>query len=161
MFDDGGGQGDRDALVHDPEQASASKTRSVLPAISTAWGRRSIDLLTGRPPFGDTALAVVVVRRVAAGDFPRPRQVQPQTHRALEAICLKAMALRPEDRYPTARAWPTTSAAGSPTSRSRPGPNPGPTGPVAGWDGIEWRRPRPPGRSSWRSSSGSPSSSRR
>ena len=38
------------------------------------------------------------------GDFPPPRQVRREVPRALEAICLKAMAPRPEDRYASARA---------------------------------------------------------
>ena len=37
---------------------------------------------------------------------------------ALEAICLKAMAHRPEDRYPRRGPWPTTSNTGWPTNRS-------------------------------------------
>jgi tetratricopeptide (TPR) repeat protein len=34
--------------------------------------------------------------------FPAPREVKPSVPQALEAICLKAMANRPEDRYATA-----------------------------------------------------------
>jgi tRNA A-37 threonylcarbamoyl transferase component Bud32/tetratricopeptide (TPR) repeat protein len=44
------------------------------------------------------------VRDVIRGVFPRPRQVCPEVPRALEAICLKAMARRPEDRYASAEA---------------------------------------------------------
>src|SRR5262245_64442164 len=40
---------------------------------------------------------------VKNGVFPPPRQVSRQVPAALEAIGLKAMALRPEDRYATAR----------------------------------------------------------
>jgi serine/threonine protein kinase len=59
-------------------------------------------LLTGRPPFaGD---AVEVIPRVQRGGFPRPRTLDPSLDRALEAVCLKAMALRPEDRYGSCRA---------------------------------------------------------
>jgi serine/threonine-protein kinase len=60
-------------------------------------------LLTGRPPFegGD---AVALLQRVERGAFARPRQVDPAIDRALEAIVLKAMAARPEDRYGSARA---------------------------------------------------------
>jgi tetratricopeptide (TPR) repeat protein/serine/threonine protein kinase len=54
-------------------------------------------LLTGQPPFqGDP---VAVLKRVQVGDLPPPRRVQPGVAPALEAICLKAMALRPADRY--------------------------------------------------------------
>jgi tetratricopeptide (TPR) repeat protein len=44
-----------------------------------------------------------VLQKVRQGDFPRPREVKPAVPAALEAVCLKAMALRPEDRYPTPR----------------------------------------------------------
>ena len=46
-------------------------------------------LLTGQPPRSPWLL---------------PRQVKPEVPRALEAICLKAMQRRPEDRYATASA---------------------------------------------------------
>ena len=36
------------------------------------------------------------------GEFPPPRRIDPSLDRALEAICVKAMALRPEDRYANA-----------------------------------------------------------
>ena len=41
--------------------------------------------------------------QVRRGDFPPPRQVEPQVPRALEAVALKAMALHPQDRYDSAR----------------------------------------------------------
>src|SRR5205085_6474810 len=36
-------------------------------------------------------------------DFPPPRQVNPRVPATLEAVCLQAMALQPEDRYATPR----------------------------------------------------------
>src|SRR5262249_36522060 len=48
-----------------------------------------------------------VLQRVARGDFPPPRQVRRDVPRALEAICSKAMATRPEDRYESVRALAT------------------------------------------------------
>ena len=51
------------------------------------------------------------------GEFPPPRQLDPSIDRALEAVCLKAMALQPEDRYASAGRWPRTSSGGWPTSR--------------------------------------------
>ena len=44
-----------------------------------------------------------MLRAVQAGEFPPPRQLDPAIDRALEAICLKAMATRPDDRYASAR----------------------------------------------------------
>ena len=39
----------------------------------------------------------------AAGKHASPRQVRRDVPRALEAVCLKAMAFQPEGRYATAR----------------------------------------------------------
>jgi serine/threonine-protein kinase len=59
-------------------------------------------LLTGRPPFeGEVA---DVIRAAQQGGFRPPRQLDPTIDAALEAVCLKAMALRPEDRYGSCRA---------------------------------------------------------
>jgi Flp pilus assembly protein TadD len=55
-------------------------------------------LLTGRIPFVEKDL-LEVYRKVEHGHFLRPRAVCPRLDRALEAVCLKAMALRPADRY--------------------------------------------------------------
>jgi WD40 repeat protein len=61
-------------------------------------------ILAGRAPFEEEP-AAVIFSRLQRGDFPRPSAFAPfRIPRALEAICLKAMALRPEDRYPSARA---------------------------------------------------------
>src|SRR5262249_40019088 len=58
-------------------------------------------LLAGRPPFeadvGD------VLRKVQAGNIPPPRTLDPSIDRALEAVCLRAMAPKPERRYASAR----------------------------------------------------------
>jgi hypothetical protein len=40
---------------------------------------------------------------VRLGEFPAPRKIHPSLDRALEAVCLKAMALKPEDRYASPR----------------------------------------------------------
>jgi eukaryotic-like serine/threonine-protein kinase len=59
-------------------------------------------LLTGRPPFtGDHR---EVLRAVQRGDVRPPRAIDPSIDPALEAVCLKAMAFRPDDRYGAARA---------------------------------------------------------
>jgi WD40 repeat protein/tRNA A-37 threonylcarbamoyl transferase component Bud32 len=60
-------------------------------------------LLTGSPPI-DEGNVGEALRRVRRGEFPPPRAVRPGVPRGLEAICRKAMALRPEDRYGSARA---------------------------------------------------------
>lgn len=56
------------------------------------------ECLTGRRPFEGRTLAEVV-ERVRSGAARRPRDVQPEVPSALEAICLRAMACDPGDRY--------------------------------------------------------------
>jgi serine/threonine-protein kinase len=58
-------------------------------------------LLTGRPAFEGRRLHQLK-QDVIDGRFPRPRRVKQDVAPALEAICLKAMALHPKDRYATA-----------------------------------------------------------
>ncbi len=60
-------------------------------------------LLTGKPPFEGDDVGEIL-RAVQNGKFSRPCQLDPAVDRALEAVCLKAMAARPADRYPTPRA---------------------------------------------------------
>ena len=60
-------------------------------------------LLTGQPPFEGTTSATCSAG-VQRGEFPPPRQLDPSIDPALEAVCLKAMANEPEDRYATPRA---------------------------------------------------------
>jgi serine/threonine-protein kinase len=60
-------------------------------------------VLTGCAPF-DGIDAAEVLPKVQRGEFTRPRAVDASIPRPLEAICLKAMALKPADRYATPRA---------------------------------------------------------
>ena len=60
-------------------------------------------ILAGRPPLGKGDWPEMQ-QRIQRGDFPRPRDVKPGAPRPLEAVCLKAMAPWPEDRYPSAQA---------------------------------------------------------
>jgi serine/threonine protein kinase/tetratricopeptide (TPR) repeat protein len=86
-----------------PEQA-AGRLEQLGPASDVySLGATLYCLLTGRAPFrgGDVG---AVLRQVQRGDFPRPRAAEPSVPAALEAVCLKAMALRPEDRYASPRA---------------------------------------------------------
>jgi hypothetical protein len=55
-------------------------------------------LLTGRRPF-EGADAANVLSQVRSGALVPPRRVRPDTPQPLDAICRKAMALRPTDRY--------------------------------------------------------------
>jgi len=55
-------------------------------------------ILTGKEPFESTIVGVVL-GKVQSGDFLPPRERNPSVPRALNAICLKAMSLLPQDRY--------------------------------------------------------------
>jgi serine/threonine-protein kinase len=55
-------------------------------------------VLTGQAPF-DAASVGEILQRVQKGDFEPPRLCQRDVPPALEAICLKAMALKPQERY--------------------------------------------------------------
>ena len=45
-----------------------------------------------------------MLRAVQRGEFTPPRQLDPSIDKALEAVCLQAMAHRPADRYASPRA---------------------------------------------------------
>ena len=59
-------------------------------------------ILVGRPPHQGGEWEMV--RLAAANEFTSPRQINPLVPEELEAICLKAMKTRPEDRYENATA---------------------------------------------------------
>ena len=83
-----------------PEQAAGDLERLGPRSDVYSLGATLYCLLTGRPPFeGDVG---EVLRAVQRGEFPPPRQLDPTIDPALEAVCLKAMAHRPEDRYAVA-----------------------------------------------------------
>jgi serine/threonine-protein kinase len=86
-----------------PEQA-AGKIEELGPASDVySLGATLYCLLTGRAPY-EGKDAGEVLRRVQAAAFAPPRQVKRAVPAALEAVCLKAMALRTADRYGSARA---------------------------------------------------------
>jgi serine/threonine-protein kinase len=90
-----------------PAYMSPEQARGDLEALGPAsdvyaLGATLYYLLTGKPPFeGEVA---EVLRAVRQGEVRPPRQVAPSVDASLEAVCLKAMALEPADRYPTPRA---------------------------------------------------------
>jgi serine/threonine-protein kinase len=59
-------------------------------------------LLTGRPPFAGYDNFPALRAHIERGQFPRPREVQGRVPAALDAVCLKAMATEPRDRYASA-----------------------------------------------------------
>jgi eukaryotic-like serine/threonine-protein kinase len=66
-------------------------------------GATLYSLLTGKPPFNHDDVGMVL-RAVQKGDFVRPRAINPTVDPALDVVCMKAMSLNPQDRYPTPRA---------------------------------------------------------
>jgi serine/threonine-protein kinase len=83
-----------------PEQAEGRL--DLLSPATDVYGLGAVlyEILTGGPPF--TGPSDEVVRRVAREEPPRPRQCVPATPAALEAVCLKALAKKPAERYPSA-----------------------------------------------------------
>jgi tetratricopeptide (TPR) repeat protein len=57
-------------------------------------------LITGHAPF--TSKISDFLKKVERGEFKRPREIRQDVPRALEAICLKAMATQPLERYESA-----------------------------------------------------------
>jgi serine/threonine protein kinase len=87
-----------------PEQA-AGRHDEVGPASDVySLGATLYVVLTGEPPVHGNKLDFLLAR-VRRGEFPPPRSVKPSVPPGLDAICRKAMALRPGDRYPSAAAF--------------------------------------------------------
>jgi serine/threonine-protein kinase len=85
-----------------PEQA-AGRLDLLGPASDVySLGATLYPLLTGIAPITDSDLGTVL-QKVQRGDIARPRQVKPNVPPPLEAICMKAMAVKPADRYITPR----------------------------------------------------------
>jgi tetratricopeptide (TPR) repeat protein/tRNA A-37 threonylcarbamoyl transferase component Bud32 len=88
-----------------PEQATGELDRLGPRSDIYGLGATLYGLLAGRAPLddrdGDTE---ELLRRARAGEIDPPRQVKREVPAALEAVCLKAMARLPEDRYDSAQA---------------------------------------------------------
>jgi eukaryotic-like serine/threonine-protein kinase len=86
-----------------PEQARGELDQLSPRSDVYSLGATLYALLTGRPPVQDEDLGEAL-RKVQRGDFVPPRSLDPAIDPALAAVCKKAMALKPEDRYETCRA---------------------------------------------------------
>jgi formylglycine-generating enzyme required for sulfatase activity/tRNA A-37 threonylcarbamoyl transferase component Bud32 len=85
-----------------PEQA-AGRLDELGPASDVySLGATLYAVLTGQAAFTDKDLPTLL-QKVERGEFPPPRRIQGWIDPALEAVCLKAMALKPGDRYASPR----------------------------------------------------------
>jgi serine/threonine protein kinase len=85
-----------------PEQARGEQDRLGPATDIYSLGATLYTLLTNERPI-DGSTTDEILRRVRCGEWRKPRSLNGDIPRPLEAICIKAMAIRPEDRYPSVR----------------------------------------------------------
>ena len=86
-----------------PEQAGGQSKLVGPPADVYGLGAMLYAALSGKPPFeAESQLATVL--QVLTQEPPSLSSIRGDVPRSLETICLKCLAKRPEDRYPTALA---------------------------------------------------------
>jgi eukaryotic-like serine/threonine-protein kinase len=86
-----------------PEQAEGKLDQLGTATDVYGLGATLYALLTGKAPVAGATVDEVLFK-VRTGSIIPPRQLKARVPRALEAVCLKALALNPSDRYPSARA---------------------------------------------------------
>ncbi len=82
-----------------PEQAAVNN--DLIGTRTDVYGLGAIlfEILTGNLPVSGSSLRNVF-DKIQAGHLPKAREIDPTVPRALEAVCSKAMALQPGNRYP-------------------------------------------------------------
>ena len=86
-----------------PEQARGELDRLGPRSDVYSLGATLYCILTGQPPVESDNMGELLFA-VQRAQFLAPRRRDPTIDRPLEAICLKAMSLNPEDRYATSQA---------------------------------------------------------
>jgi WD40 repeat protein/serine/threonine protein kinase len=94
-----------------PEQAAGRLEAVSAQSDVYSLGATLFSILTGRASVEDSKAPdqtrvdlVKLQAKVIAGDIHKPTDLKPETDKALEAICMKAMALKPDHRYESSRA---------------------------------------------------------
>ncbi len=96
------------ALIGTPAYMSPEQARGDVRAVDRrsdvySLGATLYELLTGRPPFPDTSLAMALAK-VIHHDAPAPRSLVATIPLDLETIAVKCLAKDPQQRYASARA---------------------------------------------------------
>ena len=81
-----------------PEQASGTQTPIGPASDIYSLGATLYFVLTGQSSL-ITKERIDWIEQLRLGKYRPPREIQPLVPKALEAVCLKAMSLKPEDRY--------------------------------------------------------------
>jgi serine/threonine protein kinase/Flp pilus assembly protein TadD len=85
-----------------PEQAEGKLDLLGPPCDIYSLGATLYEILTGQAPLKGLKIPDIL-KWVINGDIPLPRTINPHAPLALQAVCQKAMAVRPQDRYATAK----------------------------------------------------------
>jgi tetratricopeptide (TPR) repeat protein/tRNA A-37 threonylcarbamoyl transferase component Bud32 len=96
------------SIVGTPQFMSPEQAMGRLDLVSArsdvySLGATLYALLTDQPAFVAADVRKVLTD-VIKGNFQPPRQIKKDVPLALDAVCRKAMSLKPEDRYPSAKA---------------------------------------------------------
>lgn len=87
-----------------PEQAAGELDRLGPVSDIYSLGAMLYFVLAGRAPIEESDI-VAAIRKTRRGDFAAPRSWDRSIPRPLDAVCMKALATDPRDRYPSARAF--------------------------------------------------------